>query len=318
MENGKFVISLDFELHWGVADIWNLSDRKDYFIQTRESIPKVLNLFEKFNIHATWATVGFLFAKNRDQLKQFCPKLKPTYQNNILSNYNLFDAGEVGYSEIDDPFHYAHSIISQIMDYPHQEIASHTFSHFYCNESGQNLCQFEADLKAARDIALENFGIELQSLVFPRNQFNKNYIEILRQNGIKVIRSNPNVWFWNSTSKLMSLARALDTILPISTSLSFSKDSNTSQGEVMLLPASRFLRPFSINEKQLQFLKFLRIKKEMKYAAMNNKIYHLWWHPHNFGNYVKENLEYLEMILLHYECLNKKYNFESQSMIEMY
>lgn len=316
MGKGKFVISLDFELHWGVADIWDINDRKDYFTETRKSIPVVLSLFEKFNIHATWATVGFLFAKNREQLIEFSPILRPTYNNGKLSNYNLIDNDIVGNDENEDPFHYAHSIISQIIDCPNQEMATHTFSHYYCNEPGQNLNQFEADLKAAQAIAFENFNIELKSLVFPRNQFNKDYIDIAKQNGIKVVRSNPNVWFWNRSSKMMSVARAFDTIVPISGTLTF-KEEVVIQDDVVLLPASRFFRPYSKSEKKLQYLKFLRVKNEMTFAAKNNRVYHLWWHPHNFGNYLDENLIYLEMILNHYKELNEKYGFSSKSMIEM-
>lgn len=67
-KNGSLVISLDFELHWGAAEKWDLANKSDYFDVTRKSIPKVLSLFEKFDVHATWATVGFLFGKNREQL----------------------------------------------------------------------------------------------------------------------------------------------------------------------------------------------------------------------------------------------------------
>jgi len=34
----------------------------------------------------------------------------------------------------------------------------------------------------------------------------------------------------------------------------------------------------------------------MKFAAENNCIYHLWWHPHNFGNNKNENLQNLERV----------------------
>jgi len=317
MEKGKFVISLDFELHWGVAELWDVESRKDYFDNTRISIPTVLSLFEKYKVHATWATVGFLFAKNKAQLLQFSPILKPTYDQKKLSYYSLIENGEVGEDEVDDPYHYAPSLIEKIIKTPGQELATHTFAHYYCNESGQNEKQFEADIKAAQSIAKANFDVELQSLVFPRNQFNATCTEIARQNGIKVVRSNPDVWFWKSKSRFMALARAADTFLSISKTLTFTIEKKLSQG-VLLLPASRFLRPFTEKEKVLQPLKIKRIKKEMEFAAKNNKIYHLWWHPHNFGYSLTENLYYLEEILKHYTYLNKEYGFQSKSMIEMY
>lgn len=317
MKKGKFVISLDFELHWGAAEKWNLNLKKKYFDTTRKSIPKVLSLFEKYDIHATWATVGFLFAKNKSQLLAFCPIERPTYVNESLSYYKLIDENVVGNDEQEDPYHFAHSLITLILNTPKQELGTHTFSHFYCNEEGQNKIQFEADLKAAQNLAKENFNIELKSLVFPRNQFNSEYIEIAKRNGIKVVRSNPDVWFWRRSSKFMALARAFDTLLPISETLVFNIP-NLKGNNLLLLPASRFLRSYKRKEKMIQGLKMRRIMNEMTYAAKNNKVYHLWWHPHNFGYYMEENLFYLEMILNHYRNLNSIYGFESSTMIEMY
>jgi hypothetical protein len=317
MKQGNFIISLDFELHWGVAELCMVKDRYDYFKTTRKSIPLVLDLFKKYQIHATWATVGFLFAKDKEQLLAFSPSFKPQYTNKSLCYYSLLDNNEIGNNEIEDPYHYAPSLIEKIIATPNQELATHTFSHYYCNEHGQTKEQFDLDLKAAQAIAKENFNLKLESLVFPRNQFNQDYISVAKQNGIKVVRSNPNVWFWKSNSKWMALARAFDTLFSISKTLTFAKPF-FEKDEILLLPASRFLRPFSLKEKSFQKIKINRIKKEMTLAAKNGDCYHLWWHPHNFGYSLKENLFYLEEILMHFENLKNKYAFVSKSMIEMY
>ena len=80
-----------------------------------------------------------------------------------------------------------------------QELACHTYSHYYCNEEGQTIQQFDEDLKSAQIISKKNFNVELKSLVFPRNQINKDYLDIVINNGFKVVRSNPNVWFWQKS-----------------------------------------------------------------------------------------------------------------------
>jgi len=312
MKKGKFIISLDFELHWGGAEKWNLNEMQSYFLNTRKSIPEVLRLFKENNIRATWATVGFLFAKNKKQLLEFCPDNKPTYLNQKLSYYNYFD--EVGENEEEDPFHFGYSLIKQILETKGQELATHTFAHYYCNENGQNLEQFQADLKAVQAIAKENFNVKLESLVFPRNQYNSRYLETAKQEGIKIIRSNPNVWFWNkSYGKLTPIFRALDTLWSISSSLSFKK-STIKRNDVIELPASRFFRPYKNNEKTIQKLKMNRIKNEMTFAAKKGENYHLWWHPHNFGENVSENIKQLKDIIAHYRYLNEKYAFQSSTM----
>ena len=52
----------------------------------------------------------------------------------------------------------------------------------------------------------------------------------------------------------------------------------------------------------------------MTYAAKNNEAYHLWWHPHNFGINLPQNLLFLESILIHFVFLKKEYGMESKTM----
>jgi hypothetical protein len=312
--SGNFIISLDFELHWGGIELWDLKEKQEYFLTTRKVIPDILKLFVQNNIHATWATVGFLFAKNIETLENYFPKTQPNYHNSALNYYQLFTNKQVGENEIEDPFHFGNSIIQEIVKSKNQELASHTFCHYYCNEEGQTKSQFDADLAAAQSIALKETNQHLTSLVFPRNQYNNDYLETVLKNGFSVVRSNPNVWFWKSDNRWLFLARAFDTLFPISKTLCFSEQEIEYYKELTILPASRFFRPYSQKEKIIQKLKLCRIKREMLYAAKNNLNYHLWWHPHNFGNFPKENLEQLEEILAYFQLLNKKYNFTSKKM----
>lgn len=313
MNGGKFIISIDLELHWGNVEKWDINKKSEYFLKSKKTIPKVLKLFEQNNIKATWAAVGFLFAKDKLQLLKSSPKLKPTYLNKIFFYYDYFPF--VGKDEEDDPYHYAGDIIRQIIKTKGQELATHTFSHYYCNEAGQTAQQFDKDLKAAQQIAKENYNVNLQSLVFPRNQFNHDYLDVAIENGIKVVRSNPDVWFWKyNYSKLNSFFRAVDTLMPFSHSLCFEKVNKYKN--LIILPASRFFRPYKKSEYPIQYLKMNRIKLEMSYAAKSNKNYHLWWHPHNFGEDIVENMNQLHEIINHYKYLKEQYNFISNNMID--
>jgi hypothetical protein len=67
MMTGRFVISLDFELLWGVRDH---ADRDSYgknVLGARNAVPKMLEIFAKNGISATWATVGFLFCESKEE-----------------------------------------------------------------------------------------------------------------------------------------------------------------------------------------------------------------------------------------------------------
>lgn len=311
---GSLIISLDFELHWGGAEVWDLAEKSSCFLNTRAVILEMVQLFQEYDIRVTWATVGFLFAESRDEANAYFPTKEPAYLNQNFNYYNLFKNNEVGVDEKQDPFHFGASLVQEILKFEGQELASHTFCHYYCNEAGQTKEEFELDLQATQKIAQSKYQTALHSLVFPRNQYNSNYLDILKNNQYKVIRTNPDVWFWKINHKLISLARALDTLLPISKSLSFKNAAIKKEHSIVLLPASRFFRPYSKKEQWIQKLKLRRIKKEMLFAAKNGENYHLWWHPHNFGYFPQENMSQLRELLEFYKKLNTHYNFSSKNM----
>jgi peptidoglycan/xylan/chitin deacetylase (PgdA/CDA1 family) len=319
--NSIFTISLDFELHWGGFEKWPLGQYRNYFLQTRQVIPRMLDVFEKYDVHVTWASVGLLFFDDYQKLVAGFPDEKPTYQKEDLSAYHFIEHAGVGPSEESDPFHYGLSLIRRIVAMPHQELGSHTFSHFYCNEPGQTLSQFRSDLLAAQRAAAA-LGHRLRSLVFPRNQFNEDYLKVCYECGIIAVRDNPNDWFWNIQSTqhepaAKRLVRGLDAYLPIGKKNTYSLATIALRENLpVCLPASRLLRPYRSSELFLNAMKIARIKKEMTNAARRGEVYHLWWHPHNFGNFSEQNLSGLEKILRHYSYCRERYGMSSLTMGE--
>ena len=55
----------------------------------------------------------------------------------------------------------------------------------------------------------------------------------------------------------------------------------------------------------------------MERAAMKNEVYHLWWHPHNFGNYPEESMDGLKRILDRFKKCQEKYGMQSLNMGEI-
>jgi hypothetical protein len=67
----------------------------------------------------------------------------------------------------------------------------------------------------------------------------------------------------------------------------------------------------------IEGLKIRRIKKAMRYAAINGELYQLWWHPHNFGANTDKNFANLEVIFKEYSKLNRGYGYQSMTMTEL-
>lgn len=319
-KRSKFVISLDFELHWGVFDKVKLdSVAKEKFIKTREVvIPQLLALFSKYKIKATWATVGFLFAKDLRELESFFPILKPEYSDGNLNPYKLFNNDFPGISEAENPYHFANSVIRKIKACEGQEIGSHSFSHFYCLEEDVSIDSFEADIISAKSIAKSNFDIDLKSFVFPRNQFNEDFLSVLKKHNYKVVRSNPEHWSWDVTDNrkdtFKRIFRLLDTYFVMRKPKEVSQNFTS---ELFLNEGTRFFRPYSAKITMFEKLKIRRIKKEMELCARKGYNYHLWWHPHNFAVNTEMNLMQLESVLQHFHTLSKLHQMENMVMSDL-
>ncbi len=318
--SGVFTVSLDFELHWGVFDKRDRDARQTCYKNTLAIIPKMLQLFAEHEVHVTWASVGSLFAKNQQEWEQLKPLNQPHYINESLSAYQY--AAKNGLAQHHHWAHFAPDSVAAILQYPGQELGTHTFSHYYCLEQLKGGDAFDEDLKAANKAAAL-FGSKPVSLVFPRNQFNPKNLHTCFTNGIQVVRSNPKTWFWSpipdeNTGMMRKIFRTGDAYVPMSTiRTSYPLSSLQKEKDLPIqLPASRLLRSWSPKYPLSNKLALKRVLNEMLTAAQKKECYHLWWHPENFGDYPTENLQNLEAILKYYKQLKNKLGMQSWNMGE--
>ncbi|MHA1327005.1 MAG: polysaccharide deacetylase family protein [Promethearchaeota archaeon] len=315
--NGIFIISLDFELYWGLVGLKTIERYKQELLGTWKAIPLILELFKKYKIHATWGIVGFLFFKNKGELFNNLPKIKPNYKKQKISPYNFLKSS-IFLNYIDD-FFFAPSLINMISNTKYQEIASHTFSHYYCLEKGQDIRSFEEDIKSFKKIAIRK-NFDIQTIIFPRNQINYEYLYLIRDVGIKAFRDTYPHWIYrqNKTkfSKIFKFLRFLDSYICISgrNTYQINKINNFF---IYNIPVSQYLFPYSNKLRIFENVRLNRILKNLFYAATNKEIYHLWWHPHSFGTNLKANLNFLEKILKYFAYLRKEFNMKSYNMKEL-
>ncbi|WP_243318762.1 glycosyltransferase [Geothrix paludis] len=311
-----FVISLDFELLWGLRDKQSIQTYGDHILGEREAIPAMLALFRRYGIKATWAAVGMTLFERREELLEYLPDLRPTYDREGLNPYLALD--EIGADERSDPYHFGLSMIRQILDCEGMELGSHTFSHFYCLEKGQTKAQFRADLEASI-AAIQRLTVHPVSFVFPRNQYNSDYLPVCAEAGFTCFRGNEKAWMYresvdegNSASR--RVARLVDHYVNLSGSNGFIPGE---EAGLVNCPSSRFLRPIHPSLERLEGLRLRRIKKAMTAAARAGESFHLWWHPHNFGTRLQENLANLEELLRCHVALRDRYGVAPMTMGEL-
>lgn len=314
-DRGALVISLDFELHWGVRDHAPVDGPyRANLLGERGAVPALLALFREYDVAATWATVGFLFARSRDELERCSPAVRPAYDNRVLDPYRE----PLGEGEADDPLHFASSLVDMLAGAPGQEVATHTFSHYYCLEPGQGREAFAADLASAARIAADR-GMVLRSIVFPRNQHNPAYDDLLRDAGITCFRGPQAGWMYRPAEALgtrrVRAGRMADTYVPLVRETLPWAGIARPDG-LCNVAASRFLRPYTPRLRGLDGVRLRRVLGGVRRAAERGEIFHLWWHPHNFGTHLDENLGFLRRVLDGFAELRRTYGMQSLTMAQ--
>lgn len=315
-ESGNFVLSLDFELSWGIIEMPYLDNYRKNIVGVHTVIPKLLALADKYDVHLTFGIVGFLYFENQEALLNQLPVEQPSYSRKELSPYKYLKE-----RTLENRTHFAPELIRKIKENGNHEIGSHTFCHYYCQEKGQSLKEFTDDIHHAVNVAKKE-EVKLYSLIFPRNQCNGQYLEKCRDVGFICYRGNEMNRFHPDKPQniiingFVRFVRFLDTFINITGSNCYSRKTLSIE-PIVNIPASRFFRHYSSPLKWLQPLKVKRIKNGMKHAAMNGEIYHLWFHPHNIGYNQDENLKQLEDIFSYYQKLRTQNNFTSVTMSEL-
>lgn len=317
------MVSLDFELMWGMFDKVSKEQYANNILGVRKAVPELLSLFEKENIHATWAVVGMLMCRSKQELLSILPDeyLQPQYENMRVSSYTYIKTADIGKDEKEDPYHFAPSLVQDILSTPYQELASHTFSHFYCIDGKQNAPKiFEADLHTHKKIS-KTYNVTPRSIIFPRNQPSDTALEACNKNDIATFRGTENHFIYkprrdDTQSYPIRALRLLDAYLNVTGHNTYTLRlvQNTTPHNI---PASRFFRPYSKRLALLEKIRIRRIKDSMTHAAKHSEIFHLWWHPHNFGIFREENLRNLQEIIAHYNILKTEYGMQSKNMEEI-
>lgn len=315
-DKGTLVISLDFEIFWGNIESWTA---EGYGSTNIKNVPvvvdKLLALFEKYGVHSTWGTVGFLLHNGKEDLLADLPKKYPSYTNKALSPYLNNYIRDIE----DESLYFAPNIVGKLLGAEGVEVGSHTYCHYYCWEQGQTIEQFEEDTKQYSEYS-DKRGFAIKSIIFPRNQVTAEYLAVCKKYGMTCYRGNALRFFEHKTGiarLLQRLCRFVDDYIPLSGRTSYKLSEIINVRGLYNIRASRILKPYNPRLSFVDCLRLRRMKNEMIRAAQNGEIYHIWWHPHNFGANMNENFAFLEVLLECFAECEKKYGMQSLNMCEV-
>jgi hypothetical protein len=163
----------------------------------------------------------------------------------------------------------------------------------------------------------------LRSIVFPRNQVNGAYLPVCARMGLIAFRGTPSAWMHEAraqaeTNMPQRAARLLDAYVPLPAAHAKVARAPGPAGLVDV-PASRFFRPRPRSRllRALDPLKVGRVVGELERAARDGAVYHLWWHPHNFGVEQEAHLAQLDAVLSRFARLRDEGMMRSLTMSEL-
>ena len=271
-----FIMSLDTELLWGYAGYPSnevISLMKSDAKKVRGCIDILLNLFQKHNIPATWAVVGHLFLDHCDCEDGVPHKDMPRFKEDWYSSDPCTDIKR-------DPLYYGKDIVEKILSSRiEHEIGYHSFSHVVFSECSQEVA--EAEIKKGVKLA-EEFGITFKSFVFPENKI--GHVDILKKYGFKIYRG------YNLAGKSVGKS------LPVRT-INFAQSKIVPflvepipklGGGIWELPSS-----MTLPDPSFRFTLALRAGLGVRKAIKENKILHVFLHPHSLLMYpsLKDDLD---------------------------
>lgn len=275
LPRGVFTLSIDTELAWGGFDRPDREQRWRQEEGSREVVRRLLALFERHRISATWAVVGHLFLERCNGGGPVAhPEIPRPYAPWFSRDWYSLDPRS---SASEAPLWYAPDLIRLLRQAsPTQEIASHSFAHLVFGDSGCSADAAAGDL-AACEAAAGDWGLNLRSFVFPRNRV--GHLPLLPRYGFICYRGPDPTWFEPLPRPLRRAAHFLDDLagLPPPTVLpQFRSGLWDLPGTMMWQGRDGPRRLLPLGSRVRKALAGLRE------AARRRRLFHLWFHPVNF------------------------------------
>ena len=184
---GTLCINADFEMAWSGRRVPDDPARDVLFAGTDETVSRLLEIFDRYEVPITWAAVGALMLTGPYDFRRF-------------AEFNgadpFFTGGWYDAPAFDSPrakYFYAPRLIEKILNAKTKhEIACHTFTHVYLGAGSVSEKRFRAELEACAEAAAA-WNLNLETFVYPSQYV--GYAEVLLEYGYRVYRQESLEWF---------------------------------------------------------------------------------------------------------------------------
>ena len=273
----------------------------------------MLDLFQRRDIRATWATVGALLCESKDELLARA-------EHAAGKGAAIPRLEDIGPDERRDPYHFGASLARLIASCPGQEIGTHTFSHRCALEPGETLARLLRRC-LERVGAAPGVGDQLQvdrlspQSVRPgaaRGLPRARIKPLSRQRGEMVLCPGAGERADQSAPPMSSRRQLYRPLRPECVAAERAND-----GPLINVASSRFLRPFSRRFSALDGLRMRRIEKAMEEAATPVEPFIYGGIRRISARTSRRTWAILTKVLDRFQRLRDEYGMQSRAMCEV-
>ncbi|MFL6727006.1 MAG: hypothetical protein ACJ8FS_10910 [Sphingomicrobium sp.] len=265
-EPARFIISLDCEGKWGMAD--NLKPYHHEYLTDAalaRAYERLVRLLGGYQVPATFAFV-MAFVLTPEEREQFSSDLVGDDPDPWLLAYR--EQTKSGHSQ---GWHVPAALDIVRAATPSHEIACHSFCHRPLGDRSISAGGANAELGAAKAVGRLK-SLSLETFVFPRNEV--GHLAELRAHGFIGYRERlrrPK----GRLGRALSLAEELNLWAP-------SQQQSTIADGIVPIPSGRFLNwRFGARSLVPTIATVRRWRHQLRDAVANGGVVHLWLHPHN-------------------------------------
>ena len=257
---GTVVFSVDAELGWGFHDVDHPVDRME---AARPGWHRLVELFDEYEVPATWALVGHLLLSDCD-----------TYHDDHPAGRDWFASERGKWADRPD-LRYGLDLFDRLegaaVDH---DIGNHTFSHVIFGNEATSREIARAELERSVTIG-ERRGFDSRSFVFPRNSI--GHRDLLAEYGFTTYRGT-NPYKRSALGKLVSAT--------VGDSGPWLVTPRVDEHGLVNIPASLYLFGFEGRTKRtiatlLEDPIVRQARRGIDVASRSDGVFHMWLHPNN-------------------------------------
>lgn len=251
---------MDCELAWGLAHrdppVERVQLMQDDSSNVRDAYQTLVDLYDTYEVPATWAFVGHLFYSD-------CGPAAHIDSPNI-SRVDPFSTRN------ESPLYYGDDVIQSVIDAEvDHDIGGHAFSHAEFTQIEESIARAELEAMVS---AADEWGVDIESFVYPMNSVAHKHL--LSEFGIKVYRNNTvgsNYILRRGIRPMLTGDPDFWSIPPVT--------PTRETGELIMIDSSRLL-----HEERFCYLHPIRLRRTFN-RMDDGEIAHFAFHPHDLLNY---------------------------------